>query len=81
MENLKIIKHFEIPKGIEIITWDVFSGIDKTKIESITIPNSVEKIGAFAFSNCTSLKSITIPNSVKKIGLYAVLIWNWSNIT
>ena len=35
---------------------------------SVTIPNSVTKIGDSAFSGCSALNSITIPNSVTKIG-------------
>jgi len=34
-----------------------------TSLVSITIPNSVVKIGSEAFKECTSLESITIPNS------------------
>ena len=48
---------------------------DKTAIVSTIkdcvnyiIPNSVTKIGDFAFVGCESLQSITIPNSVKSIG-------------
>lgn len=35
---------------------------------SVTIPDSVTRIGKEAFSNCISLMSITIGNSVKSIG-------------
>jgi hypothetical protein len=35
------------------------------------IPNSVTKIGEFAFYNCTRLTEISIPNSVTEIGKYA----------
>ena len=41
------------------------------EIKSIIIPNSVEKIGYYAFYRCKSLESITIPNSVKEIGVSA----------
>ena len=48
------------------ITYDMFC--DCTNTKSITIPNSVEKIGDFAFAECSNLTSITIPNSVTSIG-------------
>ena len=37
-------------------------------LASITIPNSVTRIGLHMFRNCYSLASITIPNSVTSIG-------------
>ena len=36
--------------------------------KSYNIPNSVTKIGGYAFYDCTSLTSITIPNGVTSIG-------------
>ena len=44
---------------------------DCTDLKSITIPNSVKKIGENAFFACTGLTSITIPNSVTEIGKWA----------
>ncbi len=44
--------------------------LDKT-VKKIVIPNSVTKIGVWAFKGCTSLESIDIPNSVTSIGKYA----------
>ena len=38
---------------------------------SITIPDSVTKIGGCAFAGCGSLSSITIPSSVTKLGGHA----------
>ena len=37
-------------------------------LQSVTIPNSVTKIGDKAFGECDSLQSVTIPNSVTSIG-------------
>ena len=39
-----------------------------TKLTSVTIPDSVKRIGDYAFDECTSLTSVTIPNSVTTIG-------------
>ncbi len=39
--------------------------------EFVLIPNSVEKIGYYAFYNCSNLESILIPNSVSYIGVNA----------
>ena len=38
------------------------------KLTSVTIPNSITKIGKIAFYNCSSLTSVTIPDSVTEIG-------------
>ena len=39
-----------------------------TRGASYTIPNSVTRIGLYAFSGCSGLISVTIPNSVTSIG-------------
>ncbi len=41
---------------------------DCTKLTSVTIPNSVENIGAEAFMFCENIKNVTIGNGVKSIG-------------
>ncbi len=40
-------------------------------LESVTIGESVESIGDYAFAYCNLLESVTIPNSVTSIGKYA----------
>ncbi len=50
-----------------------------SSLTSITIPNSVENIGNYAFTACYSLDSIIIPNSVISIGDNA--FYNCKNLT
>lgn len=38
------------------------------KITTLTIPNTVESIGQYAFASCSNLASITFPNQLKTIG-------------
>ena len=40
-------------------------------LKSITIPDSVKTIGAYAFSACLALENVTIPESVEVISNYA----------
>ncbi len=48
------------------IDYDMF--IDKEKLRSITLPETLEYINDNAFHNCDGLTSIDIPASVKRIG-------------
>ena len=45
-------------------------------IESITIPNHIERIKSSAFKNCGKLTQITIPNNVVQIYDQAFLVCN-----
>lgn len=47
--------------------FNVYSSIS-SKIKSITIPDTIKKIGSSAFANCDNLTSVTIPDSVTSIG-------------
>ena len=40
-------------------------------IESVEIPNTVERIGSRAFCGCANLKEVTFPSSLKEIGVSA----------
>ena len=59
-------KEYVVREETEVICDGAFSGCGF--LQSITIPNSVTKIGDGAFIRCYSLQSITIPNSVTSIG-------------
>ena len=78
MAKYKII-NFEgiIPNGTTEIAENPFGwsqyiddpfGLSQYKLKSVTIPESVTKIGKRAFSKCKSLTSVNIPNSVTEIG-------------
>ena len=47
------------------------SGLDRSRLPSVTIPSGVTSIGDSAFSGCTALTSVTIPDSVTNIGISA----------
>lgn len=60
----RTITSFQIPSGVKEIAdyaFHIFS-----KLESVSIPNTVEKIGA-SFNYCNNLISIEIPSSVTSI--------------
>ena len=60
------ITSFTIGEDVDILPAALCHGM--SDIQSIIIPNSLRKIGDYAFSKCSSLNSITIPNSVTNIG-------------
>jgi hypothetical protein len=64
-----------VPFGVRTIGVEAFRLCDSV---SIVIPNTVESIDCFAFSNCKNLKSVDIPNSVTEIGRNA--FWYCENL-
>ena len=42
-----------------------------SNIKSVTLPDTLSRIGQYAFNYCTSLESITLPESLVSIGEYA----------
>ena len=62
------IKKVTLSENIKAIGASALAGFS---ITSVTIPNSVTRIGTMAFEECHGLTSITIPNSVTDIGYKA----------
>ena len=60
--------HYTIPNTVVSIYDGAFAS---TKLESIDMPNGINKIGGWAFSDCMGLTSIVIPDQVSYIGTYA----------
>ena len=67
-----------IPKGsLQVVT--ITSGdtipdnalLNAKSLVSVTIPNTITKIGKSAFDGCALLESITVPSGVTEIGEYA----------
>lgn len=58
------IKKIIIEEGITEIGENCFLG---SAVSSVVLPESLEKIGMFAFHNCENLKEITIPANVNEI--------------
>lgn len=71
--------HVVIPEGVVSISEAVFAGktdfftgnAEEHYMESVELPQSLERIGADAFFNCNRLQKITIPPNVKTIGKFA----------
>lgn len=63
----------EIPTSVDgvPVTAIQMYAFQLTQITDITIPDSIKKIGNYAFSMNKELKSVTIPASVEKIGIRA----------
>ena len=73
--NCPYIREIIISSGITEIGCHAFS-VSKgrsaipSKIKSISIPNTVTTIGAYAFTGCNALENLEIPDSVTNFGAY-----------
>ena len=65
----KTIKYYNTTYSVTSIGYEAF--MDRTRLTSVTIPNSVTSISEYAFLRCSGLTSVTIPNSVTSIGEFA----------
>ena len=75
-QDKELSKFFEKFLGIDYFNFDgtyTYDGEDisdslRSDVTEITISNSVNRIGQYAFANCKSLTSVTIPDSIIEIG-------------
>ncbi len=67
-EDCSDLKSIELPASLAIIDGEAFL---RSGLESLVIPNSVEKIKWSAFKACQNLSNVIIGNSVKEIGYNA----------
>ena len=61
-----------IPDGVQYIKSDVFQDCGAS-ITSLTLPDSLVRLGMYALRGCTALKSITVPGGVTEFQLDAFL--------
>ena len=59
------LKNIDLPNSLLEISKSAFSG---TSLETITIPDSVTKIGEKAFDSCKNLVSVTLPKQLEALG-------------
>ena len=64
-------------KNVTIIAYNTFK--DCQNIKTVTVPDSVKKIGTSAFSGCINLTDITLPNSI--IEMDGFVFSNCENLT
>lgn len=64
--NQNYIKTVTVASGITEICYGAFQYCGN--LTSVSLPNTLKKIGSFAFFECNNLTSLIIPNSVTEIG-------------
>ena len=56
--------------------WDAY----KASISSITLPDGLYQVGAYAFAGCNSVTTLTVPESVSVIGSHAFDMANLASL-
>ena len=72
--NAKHLSEIVIParhKGGKVVAIDTEGFANCSSLTSITIPNTVTKIGDYAFEACDSLTEVKFGSEITEIGLYA----------
>lgn len=57
--------------GYEVVALGALAFADCQKLESVVLPNGLERIGNRAFLRCIALESVVLPPKVKTIGKWA----------
>ena len=65
-------------EGVKEIEPNYCEKNEKSKVENVYFPESLKKIGSFAFQNCKHLRKIEFPSNLKEIGEGAFLGTNLS---
>ncbi len=63
--DCKNLKSITLPNNLKTLNRCAFQGC--TKLESVSLPESLTCISSYLFANCESLKVITLPNNLKTI--------------
>lgn len=64
----KNIMSYEVPICVKRIGSMAFT---RCRLEQIVIPEGVEEIEEYAFSDCSKLKELTLPSTLRVIGIFA----------
>lgn len=59
----------EIEEGITSLSMFAFLGLDK--LEKVTLPSTLRKIGDFCFADCARLRSMNCPDGLEFVGFDA----------
>ena len=66
--NRKPDLHYDVPKGTETIYDYAFSDSDMDiRLQTISLPAGLKKIGRYAFSGCGRLNAVTVPLTVTEM--------------
>lgn len=69
----------DIPDGVITIADNAFAG--NTSLTSVTLPKSLQKIGANAFSKCSNLKSVTARDAAIELNTIGNKAFEYSGLT
>ena len=64
--NNVLSQEYSVDEGTEIISAEAFN--TQEQLLRVTLPDSLNQIGNYAFDDCNNLENINIPDNVKKIG-------------